>query len=370
MLQKEGLMKCCILPPRTLYHPVLPFRCNGRLLFCLCRTCDIEQNTQDPCQHEAVADRALTATWVIDEIRLAVGKGYRVVEVYEVYEYKVTQYDPTTGQGSLLTGQGGLFVEYINTFLKLKAEASGYPSWVRTPEDEDRYINAFVASEGILLDRNNIRPNAAKRALAKLCLNSMWGKLTESNHRTMTELISDPQELYKFLATPGIEVVNLLFASDNVVWISWKYAAEGKIPNFHHTNEVIGSYVTAGARIHLYAYLDKLQERAIYTDTDSVIYIQNGSEPPLIDCGDKLGSMTNELQPGEFIEEFVSGGPKNYAYRVVGVGTDASKTVCKVRGITLNYSASQLVNFDVIRDMILKTGEPTPAVVTAHRQED
>ena len=33
MLQKEGLMKCCILPPRTLYHPVLPFRCNGRLLF-------------------------------------------------------------------------------------------------------------------------------------------------------------------------------------------------------------------------------------------------------------------------------------------------------------------------------------------------
>ena len=85
MLQKEGLMKCCILPPRTLYDPVLPFRCNGKLLFCLCRTCATEQNT-DSCSHEAVADRALTATWVIDEIRLAVGKGYRLVEVYEVYE--------------------------------------------------------------------------------------------------------------------------------------------------------------------------------------------------------------------------------------------------------------------------------------------
>ena len=96
--------------------------------------------------------------------------------MYEVYEYKVTQYDPATGQG-------GLLVEYIDTFLKLKAEASGYPSWVRTPED-DSYINAFVASGGIRLDRNNIRPNAAKRALPKLCLNSMWGKLTESNRRT------------------------------------------------------------------------------------------------------------------------------------------------------------------------------------------
>ena len=42
------------------------------------------------------------------------------------------------------------------------------------------------------------------------------------------------------------------------------------------------------------------------------------------------------------------------------------QTVCKVRGITLNYSASQLVNFDVIRDMILKTGIPTPDVVTVH----
>jgi hypothetical protein len=31
--------------------------------------------------------------------------------------------------------------------------------------------------------------------------------------------------------------------------------------------------------------------------------------------------------------------------------------VCKVRGTTLNYSASHLVNFDIIRDMILKGKE-------------
>ena len=88
-----------------------------------------------------------------------------------MYEYAVTQYDSQTGQG-------GLFVEYINTFLKLKTEASGYPSWVRTPEDEDRYIDAFYASEGIRLEKAKINSNAAKRGLAKLCLNSMWGKLT------------------------------------------------------------------------------------------------------------------------------------------------------------------------------------------------
>jgi hypothetical protein len=39
MLSKEGLIKCSILPPRRLYHPVLPFKCNKKLLFSLCRTC-------------------------------------------------------------------------------------------------------------------------------------------------------------------------------------------------------------------------------------------------------------------------------------------------------------------------------------------
>ena len=43
------------------------------------------------------------------------------------------------------------------------------------------------------------------------------------------------------------------------------------------------------------------------------------------------------------------------------------RRLCKVRGITLNHSTSQLVNFDVIRDMILKTGRTTPDdVVTVH----
>ena len=36
MLRKEGFLKCCVLPPQNLYHPVLQFRSNDRLLFCLC----------------------------------------------------------------------------------------------------------------------------------------------------------------------------------------------------------------------------------------------------------------------------------------------------------------------------------------------
>jgi len=38
-LRMDGLIKCSIVPPERLYHPVLPFRRNKKLMFCLCRTC-------------------------------------------------------------------------------------------------------------------------------------------------------------------------------------------------------------------------------------------------------------------------------------------------------------------------------------------
>ena len=63
-----------------------------------------------------------------------------------------------------------------------------------------------------------------------------------------------------------------MFANDDVVWISWQYSADERVPSLRHTNEVIGAYVTPGARIHLYGFLDKLQGKAIYTDTDSDIH--------------------------------------------------------------------------------------------------
>ena len=104
-------------------------------------------------------------------------------------------------------------MNYINTFLKLKAEIGVYPGWVRSPEDEDRYGESFCQSEGIRFDRECIRFNTAKRFLAKLCLNSMWGKLTGRNDRTTTQIITERKELYGYVATPRIEVANLLFAA-------------------------------------------------------------------------------------------------------------------------------------------------------------
>ena len=103
-------MKCKIVPPKDLYHPVLPYRWDKKLLFCLHRTCVHEHNAKSECPHLSDAERCLEGTWVIVEVRLAVAKGYKILEVLEVYEYEGTCYDPETVNG-------GHFVYYIKTFL-------------------------------------------------------------------------------------------------------------------------------------------------------------------------------------------------------------------------------------------------------------
>jgi hypothetical protein len=61
-------------------------------------------------------------------------------------------------------------------FLKLKAEASGYPSWVQTPADEDQYIRQFYESEGIQLDKDSISFNASKRGLSTPVVSTPCGE--------------------------------------------------------------------------------------------------------------------------------------------------------------------------------------------------
>jgi quinolinate synthase len=102
--------------------------------------------------------------------------------------------------------------------------------------------------------------------------------MTGSNNKTKSKMISDTHELHRFHATPAIEVMNLLFASDGIVRAGCRFIAE-TISSLRYTNEVIGSYVAAGCRMRLYSYLDRLQKLAIYCDTDSVFYIQERTNP-------------------------------------------------------------------------------------------
>ena len=117
-----GVATVDILPPAGLFHPVLPVRSGHKLTFPLCRACVQSEQAQPMltrtryCPHSD-ADRTLRGTWCTPELVKAVEKGYTLIKIHEVWHFPPEQ------------RQTGLFADYVNTWLKLKQESAGWPSW-------------------------------------------------------------------------------------------------------------------------------------------------------------------------------------------------------------------------------------------------
>ncbi|XP_061190613.1 uncharacterized protein LOC133198551 [Saccostrea echinata] len=348
-----GLAKVKVLPPRDHFLPVLGYRTGGKLTFPLCRTC-VERQQQTPCVCNDT-QRALTGTYCTPELLKAIEKGYKILNIYEIYHWnETTQYDSSTKTG-------GLFASYINMFLKIKQEASGRPAWVKTEADLERYIEMYEEREGIRLDPNKIEVNAGLRSLAKLLLNSFWGKFGQHMNLTKTQFIHDSQAhvLFGQMTNPTVHIVDFNIVDDENLMLSTKRTSEEMCAP-GHTNVFLASFTTCWARLKLYELLDQLQSRVLHWDTDSVIYMTNEGkwEPPV---GDYLGELTNELEEGDWITEFVCNGPKNYAYQ-----THRGKRVCKVKGFSLNYANSQILNLERMKDAMFNRDDTHLGVYHTH----
>ena len=190
-------------------------------------------------------------------------------------------------------------------------------------------------------------------------LNSFSGKVAQRSNMVKTEQIQDPQVFFDYLTSDDINVFDADLVSDDIIEIRYEYTDNFIQPDAK-TNVVIAAFTTAYARLKLYGVLDMLQERVLYHDTDSVIFVTKPGEPepPL---GNHLGELTDELG-GDHITVFASGGPKNYCYR-----TSTGKVETKVRGITLDCTARQKVTFDVIRALVYLRAE---CQVTGHVSVD
>ena len=55
------------------------------------------------------------------------------------------------------------------------------------PQAMDQYIQDFEQSDGVKLDKSQISLNSGKMSVAKLCLNSLWGKFGQKEKMPKTE---------------------------------------------------------------------------------------------------------------------------------------------------------------------------------------
>uniref|UniRef100_A0A1I8I145 DNA-directed DNA polymerase n=1 Tax=Macrostomum lignano TaxID=282301 RepID=A0A1I8I145_9PLAT len=181
-----GIAKVTVLPPSDLHIPLLPYRVQKKLFFGLCRTC-MEQQQCGGCDHSD-QERALTGTWATPELQKAFQLGYRLQAVHALAYWTEKR--------------TGLFGDYVNAFLKLKAESSGSPGM--SDEDKAAYIADFYAKEGVTLDK--VEPNPGLRFVAKIFLNSLWGKFCQRDDLTSTEIVSSYEDWLARLTDPNLKV--------------------------------------------------------------------------------------------------------------------------------------------------------------------
>ena len=169
---------------------------------------------------------------------------------------------------------------------------------------------------------------------------------------TKSDLMYDPKDFFDLLQDPEIEVCDARLVNDDAMEVHYRNKKGFEDTN-NKVNVVIAAFTTAYARLKLYDLLDLLQERVLYYDTDSVIYVHKPDkpDPPL---GNYLGDLTNELDDDDYITSFISGGPKNYTYQ-----TKKGKSDTKIRGITMDYSASQKLTHDVFRELVRLYCDPS-----------
>ena len=96
--------------------------------------------------------------------------GYILIEIYEVLNWSENT-----------SNEERLFSNYINMFLQMKTQASGYPSNVTTHEQKNEYIRQYEKHEGVRLDLNKIEYNPGLCNIGKLTLNFFLWKIWSKN---------------------------------------------------------------------------------------------------------------------------------------------------------------------------------------------
>jgi hypothetical protein len=321
IINNYGWYEVDISMNKNLFIPPLVVKGEGKL------TADL-QNKQKSVFHSVELSRAIEDGCIISKI------------------HKCIQMESSTD----------LFKDFVRTFLEVKVNATGKPKFWDSNTKRNKWIKEHE-------DRFGFTPkptekNAGKRAIAKMILNSLWGKFGQRPDMPKNLYISpdNVDKWYKMLKECKEGKINIKgeeMSGDNL-FVSYMDLQEDKNDILKSTSIAIASSVTACATMRLYKELRLLKQRVLYCDTDSVIYEHDPDKYNIPD-GEFLGEWECETD-GLPITEFVSTGPKSYAYKVEGKVKD-----CKMKGITLNWENCKDVNFNNLKKLVDKD---TPKLTT------
>jgi hypothetical protein len=282
-----GYVRCFVIPNRKCYLGLLPYRdpLTGRLEFPL---------------------TPMMGSWGTEELRIAIEQGYIVEDIYEVYHW-----NEENRSDKLLRG-------YVAFFLQMKQEAEGWKKMGASsedPSDEEKLaIQEKVYRESGCIAKiriDQVKKNPVRRQMAKIYLNSLWGKFCQKPSRTHYVTIHGYQQFAELWFHPHID--KSTFSFRHLAHDTWKVKYETyenfTTPNAKY-NIFLASKVTEWARCILHRQMLRIgPQHILYCDTDSILFLYPKQAENLEGCG--LGQWINEY-PEKRITRLYALAPKFY----------------------------------------------------------
>ena len=167
------------------------------------------------------------------ELLKAIEKGYKIMEIYEVLHYNQRSSE--------------LFKKYINEWLRIKQQASGWPAWAVTDQQKQQYIDDYLLNEGIQLVWDEIEHNPGKRSIAKLMLNSFWGKLSQRPNLPQVKICKEYHEYWTLIEDEEIELLGEFSPNPDTMVVSYQLK-DDEAADPGNTSIAIASFVTSQPR--------------------------------------------------------------------------------------------------------------------------
>jgi hypothetical protein len=197
--------------------------------------------------------------------------------------------------------------------------------------------------------------NPALRLVAKIALNSLWGKFGQKAITKAHVTTKSPDVFYRHLQQEADGVIKDLefdvFYDTAVIRYDKPLTA---ISDNRKCSLYLSIFTASNARVHLYNLLEKVGHLVMYYDTDSVYYIREaleanrGNEPTY---GCLLGDFTDELKK-PIVGEWFSLGPKTKIYTLQGNDAPCRPT-CK--GIPLTPDNCKKL-CDNVKELVMDPG--------------
>jgi hypothetical protein len=347
-----GLVHCTILPPDSLFLPLLPVTIEKKLMFSLCATC-ARLKTRRLCKHSN-EKRQFTDVWTASEVCYALKRGYRLIHFHEALIY---------------VERAPIFRDFYAELARLKIQSEPIPKrndkangekgeeQEEEEEVEERLLNAFIEllnreMPWLNLSKEGMRENPGLRAFAKLCLNAALGKLSQNEQKKTLVWVRNWIDLSRLRYDPKLELCSIRPIHDTLAEVVYqkKVCYNGLQKN---SNVICYAHVTSYARQVMLEHALTFMKRGcklFYTDTDSLILdVETKDEEALIrdfSIGSPSFGYFKKETKGD-ITFFCSIGCKNYCF-----STDKDENVVKVRGFQLSSKESRRVlNQETMREM-------------------